>query len=34
MQDFPYKVILDNVKIIASHLQDASLLGASALFKE
>lgn len=34
MQDFPYKVILNNVKVMPSHLKDASLLGASALFKE
>lgn len=34
MQDFPYKILLDNVKIITSYLKDASLLGASALFEK
>ena len=34
MQNFPYKVLLDNVKIITSYLKDASLLGASALFEK
>lgn len=34
MQSFPYKIILNNVKVMPSHLKDASLLGASALFKE
>lgn len=34
MQSFPYKVILNNVKVMPSHLKDASLLGASVLFKE
>lgn len=31
MQSFPYKVILDNVKVMASYRKDSSLLGASAL---
>ena len=34
MQSFPYKVILDNVKIIASHRKDTSLLGAAALLTD
>lgn len=34
MQDFPYKILLDNVKIITSYLKDASLLGASSLFEK
>ncbi|MEG0889128.1 MAG: ROK family protein [Bacteroides sp.] len=34
MQSFPYEVILNNVKVIPSHLEDASLLGASVLFDE
>lgn len=33
MQSFPYKVILDNVKVIPSSQKDASLLGASALIE-
>lgn len=33
MNDFPYKIILDNVKVIASCRKDSSLLGASALFE-
>lgn len=33
MEDFPYKVILNNVKVIASHRKDSSLLGASALLE-
>lgn len=33
MQAFPYKVILDDIKIVASHLEDASLMGASALLE-
>lgn len=33
MEDFPYKAISDNVKIIASQRKDSSLLGASALFE-
>ena len=31
MQSFPYKVILDNVKLVASHQKDSGLLGAAAL---
>ena len=31
MQSFPYKIISDNVKVIASSRKDSSLLGASAL---
>lgn len=34
MQDFPYQVILNNIKIITSQLEDAGLLGASALVEE
>ncbi|WP_294587445.1 ROK family protein [uncultured Bacteroides sp.] len=34
MRSFPYKVILNNVKVIPSCLKDASLLGASALLDE
>lgn len=34
MQSFPYKIILNNVKVIASQQKDASLLGASALLEE
>lgn len=34
MQDFPYKVILDNVKVIPSTQKDASLLGASVLIEK
>lgn len=34
MQRFPYKVILDNVKVIPSSQKDASLLGASALIEK
>lgn len=33
MSDFPYKLISDKVKVIPSSLQEANLLGASALFK-
>lgn len=33
MQSFPYEKILNNVKVIASHQKDISLLGASALVK-
>lgn len=33
MRSFPYKVILDNVDIITTDQEDASLLGASALFE-
>ena len=33
MSDFPYKLILDKVKIVPSQLQEANLLGASALLK-
>ena len=31
MQSFPYKIISDNVRVIASSRKDSSLLGASAL---
>lgn len=31
MQSFPYKVISDNVRVVASSRKDSSLLGASAL---
>ena len=31
MQSFPYKIISDNVKVMASSRKDSSLLGASAL---
>ena len=34
MHEFPYDVISKKVKVIASHLKDASLLGASALLEE
>jgi glucokinase len=33
MQSFPYKIMLDNVKVIASYRKDSSLLGASALLE-
>ncbi|MDY3789139.1 ROK family protein [Bacteroides fluxus] len=33
MQSFPYRVMLDNVRVIASHQNDSSLLGASALLE-
>lgn len=33
MSDFPYKLILDKVKVLPSLLQEANLLGASALLK-
>lgn len=32
MQDYPYKIILNNVKVMASVRKDVSLLGASELF--
>ena len=34
IKGFPYNVISDKVEVITSHLKDASLLGASALFEE
>ena len=34
MHEFPYDVISNKVKVMPSHLKDASLLGASALLEE
>lgn len=34
MQDYPYKIILNNVKIIVSSHEDAGLLGASELLRD
>lgn len=33
MQSFPYKIISDNVRVVASHQKDSSLLGAAALLE-
>ena len=33
MQSFPYKIISDNVSVVASHQKDSSLLGAAALLE-